>query len=401
MTTPAFSLGWVMAQLFDPRRLRLDALVQPPYNPASQLPLLSELDAPGLVEVAAADLAFLLASVAESLSGTSGADVQTTAKVASDNARTAGTAEVLPDDLSALNAAVRRLHLDILATLVVDDQKIAAYQLGLALSDTCWLPSADDKDATTFMLVFRRSQVAALRGWLAAAGSELPPASAATIGQSLENWQDWIELNATRITAEWAAQSQPLARPVVEAVRIQAQAWHSVLVGDPQTSGPSAMGAWVQAGSSAVRAARQLAASVVRRFWIPVTIAAVLVVGVIAVVLVDLRGAQQAWSGLATVAVTLAGGGAALRAAVNRAIGGVESEIWKAAQADARAWNVTWLPTLPQSPAQRKQVARSMDRLGIAMPRYRENLESAGAPASSAVARSADAPGIPPEDLQE
>src|SRR5256885_17224029 len=88
------------------------------------------------------------------------------------------------------------LHLGILDKLVADDQQIAAYQLGLALSDTCWLPSVAG-GPPSLMAMFQRSQVAALKTWLASAGTPLPaPAAATVLGQSLGNWQDWIEGNA-------------------------------------------------------------------------------------------------------------------------------------------------------------------------------------------------------------
>ena len=44
------------------------------------------------------------------------------------------------------------------------------YQLGLALSDTCWLPSAAGGSAS-LMAMFQRAQVASLKTWLASAGT--------------------------------------------------------------------------------------------------------------------------------------------------------------------------------------------------------------------------------------
>src|SRR5260370_26297630 len=125
MAGPAFSLGWLMAQLFDERRLDIAAQVKAPFNPAVQLPLVADL---GLAErraLAFADLSFLLESVAPNIPG--------------DDVQAAGAAD--PVDEATYSGALRQLHEAILDKLVSDDQQIAAYQLGLALSDTYWLPA--------------------------------------------------------------------------------------------------------------------------------------------------------------------------------------------------------------------------------------------------------------------
>src|SRR6516162_8099092 len=109
-----FSLGWLMALLFGPLQRR------PESDPSGHLPAVSELDAAESMDVAFADLERLLPS------GLSDTDIKT----AWDS-----------NDHDGFTAAVKELHLKILQQFVGDRQQLSAYQLGRALSDTCWLPS--------------------------------------------------------------------------------------------------------------------------------------------------------------------------------------------------------------------------------------------------------------------
>jgi hypothetical protein len=362
VASSAFALGWVMAQLFDARRLTIDELFSPPFNPSVQLPLVADLDLARRRELALTDLGDLLGDVAPSVpDGTLVA------------VKKAGLAPVV--DEKVLAARLQDLHQAILDQLVASDQQISAYQLGLTLSDTCWLPTvAGGPD--TFMVMFQRGQVAALKAWLASAGDTIPAASAGIVGQSLENWQNWIEVNAQAISKNWTPDGQ--AGQIIKALHIQSMAWHSVLVGDPQTSGAPSMNAWLQASSAVVRAARTVTVSVLRRFWWLILLIVVVIGGVLALVIVSLHGASQVWTSILWVGGSIGISGAGFVSTVGKALSGVGSEVWDAARADASAWNVTWLPTLKQSRGQR----RGLDRLGVAVPTMNPGLEAAPRPAS-------------------
>jgi hypothetical protein len=85
--------------------------------------------------------------------------------------------------------------------------------------------------------------------------------------------------------------------------------------------------------------------------------------------------------------------GAGLRSAVGKATSGVGAQVWRAAQTDAKAWSVTWLPTPPpaskggmRAALRGGQLWRALDRRGVAMPRYRKNLEAGAARATAAPA---------------
>ncbi|HEX3957958.1 MAG TPA: hypothetical protein VHZ03_15175 [Trebonia sp.] len=372
MASSAYRLGWLMAQLFDERRLQVDELFSPPFNPDVQLPLVAELALARKRELALADLRDLLADVA---SGASDADV-----------KAAGLADQF--NAAAFAEKLKALHHAILDRLIGDDQQISAYQLGLALSDTCWLATPEG-GPQSFVTMFQRGQVASLKTWLASAGDTIPSGSAGIIGQSLENWQDWIEVNAKGITNNWRSGDQ--AAQIVKALHIQAMAWHSVLAGDPQTSGGPTMSAWLQAASSVVRAARTVTVSALRKFWWLMLIVAVVVAGVLVIVIVSLHGASRVWTSLVWVGGTVGGVGVSFRSAVSKAMSGAESQVWIAARLDAAAWNVTWLPTLKQNRSQQ----RSLNRAGVAMPQVRADLEAAAAPALAAPAPAAPSPAAP------
>jgi hypothetical protein len=357
VASSAYRLGWLMAQLFDERRLQVDELFSPPFNPDIQLPVVAGLVLARKRELALADLHDLLADVA---SGASDADV-----------KAAGLADQF--NATVFAERLKALHQAILDQVVGDDQQISAYQLGLALSDTCWLATPEG-GPQSFIAMFQRGQVASLKTWLASAGDTIPSGSAGIIGQSLENWQDWIEVNAKGITNNWRSGDQ--AEQIVKALHIQAMAWHSVLVGDPQTSGGPTMSAWLQAASSVVRAARTVTVSALRRFWWLMLIISVVVAGVLVIVIVTLHGSSRVWTSLLWVGGSLGGVGLGFRSSVGNAMSGATSEVWAAARLDADAWNVTWLPALKQSRSQQ----RSLDRAGVAMPQMRANLEAAAAP---------------------
>jgi hypothetical protein len=390
VAAPAFSLGWVMASLFDERRLdvaKVDTAkqVSAPYNPDTQLPLVADLDLGHKRALALADLADLLGAA--------------TPGVSADDVLAAVPAD--PIDPVAYRAALLELHLGILDKLVADDQQIAAYQLGLALSDTCWLPSVAG-GPPSLMAMFQRSQVAALKTWLASAGTALPdPATTTVLGQSLENWQDWIEVNAKTITKGWR---HGQADAILKALRIQAMAWHSVLVGDPQTSGAPSMNAWVQAGKAVVRAARVVTVSVLRRFWWLVTLILLLIGGVLYLVVSNLHGATQVVTSVLWIAGAVGLTGAGLQSAVGKAVSGVGAEVWVAARADAKAWSITWLPTPPaprgggmRAALRGGRLRGALERTGVAMPRYRKNLEAGAAKAAPAAISppTADAATVP------
>jgi hypothetical protein len=351
-----FSLGWLMAQLYGPLQHRGAS------DAAGHLPTIAELGEDSQMGFALAELEHLL-TVSGSLSGAA-------VKAAWESTGHEGFA-----------AAVEALHLQVLAQLAQDHRQLSAYELGRALSDTCWLPDKE-AGAAFFLHEFDRHRLATLQTWLAEASAVLPLLSAATVSRSLQNWQAWADTNASGITSGWATDHSS----VVAALRTQAAAWRALLAGEADTSGQTSIDAWVQAGESILRSTRLLMLAILRRFWPVVIIIAAATGGLIYLAIASSSGTAKVWTTLVTVAAALGVSGASLRAAALKATSGIEHDIASAASLDARAWAATWLPALRQTPLQKYRLANR----GVAAPQSSPGLESA--PAASVQALPAQPP---------
>ena len=83
------------------------------------------------------------------------------------------------------------------------------------------------------------------------------------------------------------------------------------------------------------------------------------------------HGVAKYWTSLVTLVGAFGVSGASLRAAGQSAARGIEQEVWNSATLDARAWEVTWLPTLVPSLRQRYRPA------GVSPPQIKKGLEAA------------------------
>jgi hypothetical protein len=359
-----FSLGWLMAQLFGPLRpqsspaapatvpgLAPAGAASPAAAPA-HLPAVAELSTDEQTDLAVRQLGILLQDCAPELTSSDGQDVQDAWQ---------------KRQYAAFDAAVQDLHHKILRQLTGDEQRLAGYQVGTALNDLCWLPGQSGPDV--FLEEFSRPQLATLQAWLAKASATLPPLSAATVSRSLQNWQDWTDINASRLVGGWVGD-----RPVVAAaLQTQGQAWHALLASQTDISGQTSVDAWVEAGESILRSTRMLGLRILRRFWPVVVVILAATGGLLYVVSANAKGTQAVWASLVTVAGAFGLSGASLRAAAKRAFSGLEQDLTRAAEMDARAWSVTWLPTLPQGLMQRHEL-RSR---GVDAPHVQKGLETA------------------------
>jgi len=156
-----FALGWLMAQLFDQKRRASVTEPTPPFNPATQLPLVADLAADPKLVFLAAELTELLrwfpalhrslrpltaqtnkkkaAVAAENLATAEAADETQAADVVHAEAAAARVAAA-PFSETELLAAVSGLNQAVLDEFADDPERISAYQLGLSLSDLAWLP---------------------------------------------------------------------------------------------------------------------------------------------------------------------------------------------------------------------------------------------------------------------
>jgi hypothetical protein len=418
-----FAVGWVMAELFDPRRRARVTVRQPPFNPDVQLPLADDLAADPKLVFLADELAEYLhwfpqlelplhrvttqtnkrraAIAAENLAtgqaaeeafGSPGAAVAWPAGAAvaepergvaeaGDAASAAAAAPAAADtpfSEAELLAAVASLNEAILDHFADEPQRLSAYQLGLALSDLVWLPSiaarGEESPASrpsALFGLFARPSMAALKTLLNGAGAQLPAGTGAIVSKSLDNWADWVDIHSGRIKSPDADTWAPDAGVVLQALRAQGWVWRSVLVADTEVTVQPSMGAWVEAASAIARAAAKVSGAILRRFWPVVLIALAALAGLLTLVIVNLKGESQVWASLVTVAAVVGTSGWGLSSGVSQALSGVGYEVWSAAKADAAAWNVTWLPALAATRAERAK----MDRRGVPAPHVRKSLD--------------------------
>jgi hypothetical protein len=399
-----FALGWVMAELFDPRRRERVTVRQPPFDPGVQLPLAEDLAADPKLVFLAAELAEYLhwyPRLERPLRRVTAQTNKRQAAITAENLATGQAAEEAADPGGAaderagdaireeaaadtpfseteLLAAVAGLNQAILDHFADDPQRLSAYQLGLALSDLVWLPSiaapGHDSPAgrpSALFGLFARPSMAGVQTLLSGAGTQLPAGVATIVSKSLDNWADWVDVNSGRIKSPAADTWLPDAGVALQALRVQGWVWRSVLVADQEVTVQPSMGAWVEAGSAIARAAAKVSAAILRRFWPLVLIALAALAGLLTLVIVNLSGSSQVWASLVTVAAVVGTSGWGLGSGVSQSLSGVGYEVWSAAKADAAAWNVTWLPALPTTRVERAR----MDRRGVAMPRVRKSLD--------------------------
>lgn len=391
-TGAVFALGWVMAELFDPRR-RVSATVRtPPFNPDTQLPLVADLAPDPKLVFLAAELSELLLwfpGLKQPLRLVTSQTDKKKAAVAAENlvaaeaaagdtaAKTVAAGETGFSETEFLDAVIG-LHQAILDGFADDPERLSAYQLGLSLSDLVWLPfiagpgqeSPASRPSALFSL-FARPHLATVHTLLSGAGSQLPPKAAAIVSRSLENWANWLDVNSERIKSADADVWGPSADTVLSALRVQGWVWRSVLVADPEVTVQPGVGAWVQAGSSIVRAAGQISETILRRFWPLVVLGLITLGGLLYLVISVLSGVAQVWASLVTVVAVLGSGTWGVGSGISWSFSGVEYEIWSAAKLDAAAWGVTWLPALSATMAERAK----LEQRGVAMPQLRKSLD--------------------------
>lgn len=398
-----FSLGWLMAELFDPRRRVSVTVRQPSFSAAVQLPQVPDLAPDPKLVFLAAELTELMRwfpkldqplsrvteqtdKVAALVTAETLAQITAAQQTAATGA--AATAPVSPVQAGgpqqfsqgAFLAAVSGLNQAILDEFADDPEKLSAYQLGLALSDLVWLPyipepgrDPDPEAGRPGALFgqFSRPQMATLKTLISGAGAQLPRSAGAVVSRSLDNWADWLDVNMTSIkpsgTDTWSAR----AVTVLRALRVQGWVWRAVLIADPEVRLEPSMAAWVHAATGIAQATRKVSGAVLRRFWPVLVILLAALGGLLYLVISNLNGASQVWASMVTVVAVVGCGGAGLSTGVSRSLGGVGFEVWSAAKQDAEAWGVTWLPALVPTATQRTK----LDNRGVPIPQLRKNLD--------------------------
>ncbi len=344
-TTEAFALGWTMAQLYGPLR---SAAKQ--RTGVGHLPTVAQLTRQQRIGLACNEIGSLLGKIPGCTPPDGGWCLDKTAACWDDAAPSADTFTDAVDDL----------HVLILGRLAVaGTSALPAYELGRALSDTCWLPHKA-QGAQYFLHQFSRYRLAALFAWLDAVGADLSPGSASVVRRSLQHWQDWAAVNTRLVESSW----DTVSGPVIVALRRQSKAWEALLSGQNLLSGSPSVPAWAQAATSMVRTVRQFVRTIFLRFWLSLSILLAITGALVYLIVDKTSGATTVWSTLVTVAGSVGVTGAGVRGAGRKAAAHLEPRFTTAAEVDAWAWDITLLPDIALS----RKARRELEQAGTAPP---------------------------------
>jgi hypothetical protein len=220
---------------------------------------------------------------------------------------------------------------------------------------------------------FRRDRLAILQGWLEQM-STLAPQTAPIVSRSVQNWSDWLDANAKKLKGGWATHEST----VVAALRNQSTAWYQLLSSERTEPVHPPMGAWIHAGEAIVRSTRALFVRVVSWFWPVIVVILAATGGLLYLALNDAEGTARVWTSILTIAAGLGAAGFSIRSGATRLSGGLEQTVWQAAELEARAWAVTWLPTIHQGWLSRYRLRQA----GVDPPSRAARLEHARADGS-------------------
>jgi hypothetical protein len=212
----AVDLGWLLAELYDSRKLP-----GPPRNSDSR-PLPPQL--PGIGKMTAYEKACALAAQA-------GADLARLGIALDAPLPSAENIQIILDKpghtRDDVRAAVYDLYLDVRNRLAGSDPGAAlALGLGRLLADTALRPASGEPGLLAER--FGRYRVATALGWLDDLDARLPARSAAAVRASLRRWEEWVGGWCDSVGRIDPGQ---VDRGVIRALRQQGAVWRRLLTG--------------------------------------------------------------------------------------------------------------------------------------------------------------------------
>jgi hypothetical protein len=298
----AFALGWQMSELYNPGWW-------PPNDatPEPDLPGISELGGKQRAEIGLKQATVALKTL------------ENTVKSAGLSLPTAADAEgKLPSAPEPeYRKAIFNLHVELLTTLTAAHFKLGkSYGLGRALADTTRLPH----ERKTLREEFNPHRIATLEAWVSDLTTLLPPHAGHSVNKSLAEWTAW---------ANQQQDEGELDEKTVGLLRRQGERWRALLSGEKHGADNLKFREYVEAGVEALSQARRLVWEFLRHYWIGISLVLLLLIGSVALILLDNSAAQVA-AGiaglLASVGISLKGIGATL----GKAAAQIERPIWGA-----------------------------------------------------------------------
>lgn len=272
-----FRAGWLMAQLYGPVIDRDGDTAQ------NHLPSVSELSAPGRLDLAVREL--------EDALGTAAAGIGYLLHL--DAVKAAHRPGVWHD---GFREAIGSLHGLLIVEFTVRDPRLGhAYCLGRSLSDTAWLPS----DFAGLRRQLNPYRVAELDGWLAGLPGVLGQDAVTAVRGSLRTWSAWTASPFIgRRKLDWARDGKSTEL----ALRHQGAVWHDLLSGESEPASLLTAEAYVGATDMALHRAGFLARQVLAHFWYAFASLLVMVGGLTYLSVAYASGMAKFWGVLATAA---------------------------------------------------------------------------------------------------
>lgn len=276
----AVALGWQMAELYH-STIEFEHSGPPPAEAHGA----GAQDLPGVGKLLPGEKQWLrMAQLLRGLRFLASATGDNELEALRDQVREAIEEKRMPDDL-------RRLHVELLSALTVADFRLGkAYGLGRALCEACRESQSDE--ALEHHL--GEKHLAKLIAWCADLKSVLPGHAGEAVADSLRRWQSWGRQKPWKLI-----ESSDFDRRLCR----QGDRWRAILTGEKNARDLLSTDTYIRAGEELLSDAARVTAGFVKSFWIPVTLAAILLVGGLLAIIV--LGGSGVIGGLASIATGL------------------------------------------------------------------------------------------------
>ncbi len=328
----AVDLGWLLAELYDSRRLP-----GPPPD-GSERPLPPHL--PGIGAMTRYEKACgLAAHVGADLAG-----LETALGLGMPTAKTIQAVLDTPgharDDV---RRAVHDLYLDIRNRLAGSDPPAAvAFGLGRLLADTTLLPASGEPRLLAER--FEPYRIANALAWLDDLDARLPARSASAVRSSLRRWQRWVGGHGGH------GDPAPAGEATIRALRQQGCVWRRLLTGQQAADQLLDGRAYVGAAASLLANGRRLAFHYIWKWsWAILAAAAAIGATVWAALTYSPSGTDRVVAVLVSAAGFLGLSWAGVRATLGRAVRQAEHAMWDAEVVAAIGKAATVIPDHDES----------------------------------------------------
>lgn len=333
----AVALGWQMAELYHDAQAQPmeepdpDEVEAPPVNGQLPQPQPGVNDLPGVGGLHPEEKQYLrVAQLLHGLAFLASATEDDELKRLHDEVREGFENGLMPVDL-------RQLHVELLSALTVADFRLGkAFSLGRALRETTGRHQAVEE----LEHHLGDQHLTKLTAWCADLKSALPAHAGQAVADSLRRWQSWGRQRPWTGTVGRPDFDRRLDR--------QGERWRAILTGEKNARDLLTVGTYIEAGEQLLSDASNLAVGFMKRFWIPVVVAAGLVFGGLAAIIV--LGGNGVIGGLASILTGLGISWKTTTPTLSKVGEGLSGPLWEA-ELDAAITVAVTDPMVPNTSA--------------------------------------------------